>query len=237
MPWEDVRDEPNARGVLDISIFTDPHLESAARTFQVCCYAPVSLLICMLTALCPFSGPVIYRWYTRPHRELVQKHLENVKSGKLHTPWKDDVWGQNHDAPDEDQEGMSLDPSASPKGKGRGFVLHTLSFSKFHISPSCRIRGNAFEPLIKHNLLAVGERSVLQQNIHCIWRIGGERCSGSSESFNHCGLRILMYVTVSLGVFDSPKDTCIDNHYMQRHEKKATWATLGARCRHLHIAH
>lgn len=68
-------------------------------------------------------------WYTRPHRDLVQKHLDNIRSGKQHAPWKDDVWGQNHDTPEEDQENMPMDSSASPKGKGRGFVLRLFLVS------------------------------------------------------------------------------------------------------------
>lgn len=32
---EDVRETQKSKGVLDISVFTDPHFESAARTFQV----------------------------------------------------------------------------------------------------------------------------------------------------------------------------------------------------------
>lgn len=32
---EDARESQKSRGVLDVSVFTDPHFESAARTFQV----------------------------------------------------------------------------------------------------------------------------------------------------------------------------------------------------------
>ncbi|THG92834.1 hypothetical protein EW145_g8570, partial [Phellinidium pouzarii] len=68
---------------LDASFFTDPHFESAARTFQDHLY----------------SG-----WLTPAHRALVEKHLSGVRSGVIHVPWKDEEWEHNHpeDGIDED---------------------------------------------------------------------------------------------------------------------------------------
>ncbi|TDL17073.1 hypothetical protein BD410DRAFT_901636 [Rickenella mellea] len=62
-------------GHVDSAMFTDPHFESAARTFQDHLY----------------SG-----WLTEAHRELVNSHQDGIRSGILHAPWKDDVWIRDH---------------------------------------------------------------------------------------------------------------------------------------------
>lgn len=80
-------------GHVDSAIFMDPHFESATRTFQV--RGGFHLYIAshrtVVTQDHLYSG-----WLTNAHRELVISHQDNIRSGILHAPWKDDVWIRDH---------------------------------------------------------------------------------------------------------------------------------------------
>ena len=67
-------------------------------------------------------------WYTATHRRLVEKHIEAVRAGTLHAPWKDEVWERdygfdeydNEDPEDEENIDNDVAPSAdSRNGKGK----------------------------------------------------------------------------------------------------------------------
>lgn len=99
---------------LDPSFFSDPHFESAAKTFQVRSYRSCGGLIL------PFSYPVLQDhlfsgWLTQKHHALVGKYLDGVREGTAHVPWKDETWERDHPEiveSEEDDDNVNVqDPS------------------------------------------------------------------------------------------------------------------------------
>ncbi len=80
-------------GHVDSAMFTDPHFESASRTFQV---RGGSILYIALYRMVATQDHLYSGWLTKAHRELVNSHQDGIRSGNLHAPWKDDVWIRGH---------------------------------------------------------------------------------------------------------------------------------------------
>jgi hypothetical protein len=85
----------------DPCFFTEPFFKAGIRTFQVCglvilSYKSASLRkIIWLNYFLPkdhlYSG-----WLTPAHDALVREYIANLQKGKMHAPWKDDVWSEEH---------------------------------------------------------------------------------------------------------------------------------------------
>ncbi|KAI5119673.1 hypothetical protein M0805_009618 [Coniferiporia weirii] len=140
--------------ILDPSFFTDPHFESAARTFQDHLY----------------SG-----WLMPSHRALVEKHLAGVQSGSLHAPWKDEVWERNHFDDDAETGDEDSDEAQSPleligigvrTGKRKGKESKTSEFAPL-VNRGLLRKGDVIS--FKHKFTSLGitiEKDALVSEIH-----------------------------------------------------------------------
>lgn len=140
----DVDDAPVERSLetLDMSFFTDPHFLAALRTFQDHLY----------------TG-----WMTPSHKMDVDVYRQGIRDGKLHAPWKDQVWERDHR--EEDEEKLAT-PS---KGATRVGCAYFYSFSRIELMYGIRdAKEIRMIDLLKSGSIQIGDILVYKRNFNLL---------------------------------------------------------------------
>jgi Asx homology domain len=95
-------------GMLDTSVFTDPHFLAAARTFQDHIYS---------------------NWMSDAHREKVKRFQASIRDGTLAAAWKDDLWYNSNKSTQPDSiEKIASSGNMVEFSVRAGYVLTLASF-------------------------------------------------------------------------------------------------------------